>query len=85
MSEKITVRNTLNGLVAEVSREVLNNPHLAKHLVEVEKGANPINLAKPTTAEEYKTRRGDAESRKKDLPKKDSKELQEKPDKEKDN
>lgn len=57
MSEKITVRNTLNGQVAQVKREVMSNPHLAKHLVEVEDGAKPMNLSRPTTAEEFLARR----------------------------
>lgn len=57
MSKKITVRNTLNGQVAQVRPEVFSNPHLAKHLVQVEDDAKPLNLSKPTTAEEFTARR----------------------------
>lgn len=59
MSDKITVRNTLNGRVARVRPVILNNPNLAKHLVVVEDDARDMNLARPTTAEEYSSRRED--------------------------
>lgn len=58
-TELITVRNTLNGNIALVHPRILDNPHLAKHLVEVpdEKPKN-MKLAAPTTAEEFLARRG---------------------------
>lgn len=55
--DTILVRNTLNGEVARVRRAILDNPHLAKHLVEVEEGAKHMPLIKPTTSEEFKARR----------------------------
>lgn len=57
-TETITVRNTLNGLLAEVTPAVLANPHLAKHLVAVEEeNPKPLNISSPATAEEFKARR----------------------------
>lgn len=55
--ELITVRNTLNGVVAKVRPAILRNPHLAQHLVEVEEDAKPQILIKPSTSEEYVSRR----------------------------
>ena len=55
--DTILVRNTLNGELARVRPAILNNPHLAKHLVEVEDGAKHMPLIKPTTSEEFKARR----------------------------
>ena len=53
-TETITVRNTLNGLLAEVTPAVLANPHLAKHLVAVEEEhPKPLNISSPATAEEF--------------------------------
>lgn len=66
--QKITVRNTLNGEVAEVRPAVLKNPHLSKHLVEVEPGSRKMNLASPTTADEYKSRRVKVEDIEDDTP-----------------
>lgn len=56
-TELITVRNTLNGQVAQVRPAIMRNPHLAKHLVVVEDGAKPQIFVKPATAEEYVSRR----------------------------
>lgn len=55
--DTILVRNTLNGELARVRPAILKNPHLAKHLVEVEEGAKHMTLSKPTTSEEFKARR----------------------------
>lgn len=55
--DTILVRNTLNGELARVRPAILKNPHLAKHLVEVEEGAKRMPLMKPATAEEFKARR----------------------------
>lgn len=55
--DTILVRNTLNGELARVRPAILENPHLAKHYVEVEEGSKPMSLIKPATAEEYKARR----------------------------
>lgn len=55
--EMITVRNTLNGTLAKVRPSFLKNPHLAKHYVEVSDDAKPQILIKPSTSEEYVSRR----------------------------
>jgi len=60
---KITVRNTINGQVAKVDPSLLDNPHLAKHYVLVEDDAKPMPLMKPTTAEEFVSRRGKREKK----------------------
>lgn len=54
-SDKISVRNTLNGEVTVVSRRLLNNPRFAEVLVPVEDDAKSYvpGLYKPKTAEEY--------------------------------
>lgn len=57
-SEKIVVRNTLNGLITETAPEIMDNPYLSKHLVVVEdENPKPLNIASPSTAEEFKARR----------------------------
>lgn len=53
----ITVRNTLNGQLAQVQPAILRNPHLAKHYVVVPDDAKPQVLIRPSTAEEYTSRR----------------------------
>lgn len=53
----ITVRNTLNGQVTQVRPAIMRNPHLAKHLVIVDDNAKPQIFIKPTTSEEYVSRR----------------------------
>lgn len=39
MARMVTVRNTLNGVVAEAPECVLTDPHFSKFYVEVEPGA----------------------------------------------
>lgn len=58
-TDKILIRSTLNGQVAEVSPALLDNPHLAKHFVrvEAEDSPKPMPLIKPSTAEEFTGRR----------------------------
>lgn len=56
-NELITVRNTLNGQLAQVQPAVMRNPHLAKHLVVVDDDAKPQVLIKPSTSDEYLERR----------------------------
>lgn len=63
-TDKITVRNTLNGLVTTVSSSILDNPHLAQHLVVVPEDAKPLILHTPTTAEEFQARRAGFEKSK---------------------
>lgn len=66
-TDKILIRSTLNGQVAEVSPALLDNPHLSKFFVRVEDGDNPkpMPLITPSTAEEFTERRS-SRSRKKD-------------------
>lgn len=64
MNEIVTVRNTLNGQVAQVRRNLLDNPHLAEHYVEVDEGSKPMILSRPATAQEYISRRSDFDSAK---------------------
>lgn len=63
-TDKITVRNTLNGLTAEVPRRLMDNPVLSKYLVEVEPDSKPLILHTPSTAEEFKARRSGFEKSK---------------------
>jgi len=56
-TDMISVRNTLNGQVTQVQPAVLDNPHLAKHLVVVADDAKPMVNVKPSTAEEFTSRR----------------------------
>lgn len=59
-TEKITIRSTINGELAEVSPSLLENPHLAKFFVRVEE-ENPkaMPLISPSTAEEFTARRAE--------------------------
>ena len=63
-TDKITVRNTLNGLTSEVSRSLLDNPTFSEFYVEVEPDSKPLILHTPTTAEEFKARRSGFEKSK---------------------
>lgn len=63
-TDKITVRNTLNGLTAEVPRSLLDNPTFSDYYVEVPPESKPLILHTPSTAEEFKTRRSSHEKSK---------------------
>lgn len=61
-TDTVVVRNTLNGQLANVQRNILSNTHLMKHLVVVEReNPKPQVLLTPSTAEEYQARRGSYE------------------------
>lgn len=63
-TDKITIRSTVNGQLAQVSPAVLRNPHIAKYFVVVEdENPKPLNLASPSTAEEFKARRARQKSK----------------------
>lgn len=57
-TDKITIRSTINGELAEVSPTVLDNPHIAKFFVRVdEENPKRMPLITPSTAEEFTARR----------------------------